>query len=345
MRGGFCYCVDRYEGPVWKYDLNQAYAAAMREARLPAGRTLWTPGGVNKYAKIYIARVTAYNPENRVPFYYRTLVDDRLRSVYATDEISRTWLTSIEVAQLKAEGWKVKIHESHAFDSHFSMKDYVDKLERIRTTAEGGPSGPIGTMMKAIGNSSYGKTVEVLDGIEYLLAASQPDGYEPYYEGFEAIDNVWFRYGDQVVKPYHQPHLGAFITAHVRMVVRRAALLNPAAWLYADTDCVMYSEPMGHLLDIDQRRYGAWKVEEEGKRHLVIAKKVYFNQASGKGSAKGMNVRRLSAADFRAWYDGDVPEQHQVQRRNFSEVMAGAEMYRAQTRRGTGAGKREAKVA
>jgi len=345
MRGGFCFCVDRYEGPVWKYDLNQAYAAAMREARLPAGRTLWTPGGVNRYAKIYIARVTATNPENRIPFYYRTLVDDRLRSVYATDEISSTWLTSIEVDQLRLEGWKVKIHESHAFDSHFNMRDYVDKLERIRTTAEGGPSGPIGTMMKAIGNSSYGKTVEVLDGVEYLLAASQPDGYEPYYEGFEAIENVWFRYGEMKVKPYHQPHLGAFITAHVRMVVRRAALLNPGAWLYADTDCVMYSEPMGHLLDIDQRRYGAWKVEEENKHHLIIAKKVYFNQASGKGSAKGMNVKRLSATDFRAWYDGEVPEQHQVQRRNFSDVMAGAEMYRAQTRRGTGAGKRENKVA
>ena len=103
MRGGFCFCVDRYEGPVWKYDLNQAYAAAMREARLPAGRTLWTPGGVNRYAKIYIARVTAFNPENKIPFYYRTLVDDRLRSVYATEEISSTWLTSIEVAQLKAD--------------------------------------------------------------------------------------------------------------------------------------------------------------------------------------------------------------------------------------------------
>jgi hypothetical protein len=96
---------------------------------------------------------------------------------------------------------------------------------------------------------------------------------------------------------------------------------------------------MGHALDIDQRRYGAWKVEEENQHHLIIAKKVYFNQASGKGSAKGMNVKRLSATDFRAWYDGDVPEQHQVQRRNFSDVMAGAEMYRAQTRRGTGANK------
>jgi hypothetical protein len=58
-----------------------------------------------------------------------------------------------------------------------------------------------------------------------------------------------------------------------------------------------------------------------------------------------MNVKRLSATDFRAWYDGEVPEQHQVQRRNFSDVMAGAEMYRSQTRRGTGAGKRENKVA
>ena len=32
MRGGYCYCAKKYTGPVWKYDINQAYAAAMREA-------------------------------------------------------------------------------------------------------------------------------------------------------------------------------------------------------------------------------------------------------------------------------------------------------------------------
>jgi hypothetical protein len=37
-RGGFCALARRYRGPVWKYDLNQAYAAAMREASLPCGR-------------------------------------------------------------------------------------------------------------------------------------------------------------------------------------------------------------------------------------------------------------------------------------------------------------------
>lgn len=35
MRGGYCYAVKRYQGPVWKYDINQAYASAMRVARLP----------------------------------------------------------------------------------------------------------------------------------------------------------------------------------------------------------------------------------------------------------------------------------------------------------------------
>lgn len=354
MRGGFCYCVKRFQGKVWKYDINQAYAAAMREAKLPAGNVFHVKRGVHKFARTYVARLTASNPRNKIPFYYRSERDGRVRSLFATTEIHDTWLTNIEVSQLEREGWKINIIESWCWEEDFSMKDYVDKLERGRMGAVGGPSGPKGTVYKNVGNHSYGKTVEQLEAITYVLAAECPDGFVPYYANEdEPLEHVFMRKEDDVqAKDYHKPQIGAFITAQVRMVVRRAALVSPESWLYADTDCVVFSRDVTAALDIDAKRYGAWKIEESGTPYQMIAKKVYAEyetefdgqnprdftgppRPDRKCSAKGMNVKRLRAADFYEWFDGEPPLQLQVQRNNFVSVMRGVEMYRSQLRHGT----------
>lgn len=344
MRGGYCYCVKRYQGPVWKYDINQAYASAMREALLPSGFSFHVATGVNKYAETYIARISATNPKNKIPFYYRTETAGRMRAVFGVTEISDTWLTSIEIDQLKREGWKIKIVESWCWESSFQMLDYVDRLENGRITAPGGPSGPQGTVYKNVGNHSYGKTVEQLEPIEYVLAAECPPGFVPYYaDESEPLEHIFYRFvDDQEPKDYHQPQIGAFITAHVRMVVRRAALISPDTWLYADTDCVVFSSNVTKELDIDPKRYGAWKVEEEGAIYQIIAKKVYAELPDAKDpakklkrSAKGLNVRKLTPEDFDGWFNGTPPVQDQVQRNNFVSVMQGVEMYRSQQRSGT----------
>lgn len=338
MRGGFCYCVKQYEGKVWKYDLNQAYAAAMRESKLPCGNAYQTKG-INKYAKVFIVNLTAYKPGNIIPFYYRTEVNGRLKSCFGLDRIENTWITSIEYFQLVSEGWTISVNESVFWDESFSMTEYVNKLETLRTTCEGGPNGPIGTMTKAVGNHSYGKTVEQLEHIEYLISADLPPGYLPYYgDNIDPLENIYYRFTpeDQIrAKNYHQPQIGAFITAYVRMVVRRAALLSPNEWLYADTDCVIFSCDVTEKLDTDSKRYGAWKIEEQGANYQIIAKKVYRNVDTDKLNAKGLNIKRLTPAQFDAWYQGDAPIQTQVQRNNFMQAMRGAEMYRSQTRSGT----------
>lgn len=341
MRGGFCYLAKRYDGLVWKYDLNQAYAAAMREASLPCGGALYCKGPPPVGVSIYVARVQAFKSGNRIPFYYRHMdASGRIRSLFSADEIMDTWLTSIEIHQLAREGWQLDIAESWAWPGEgFSMREYVDKLERLRTTCEGGPAGPIGTMVKATGNHSYGKTVETIEPIEFLLCAECPPDCLPYYgDGSDPIEHIYYRIDDdRKPKAYHQPHLGAWITAHVRMVVRRAALVAPDAWLYADTDCVIFSRDVTAELDIDPRRYGAWKVEESGAHYQLIAKKVY-RQVGGekpKRSAKGLHVKRLTDDDFARWYEGAPPVQDQIQIQNFLAVMHGAEMYRLQTREGT----------
>lgn len=323
MRGGFCFCVRKYEGPVWKYDINQAYAAAMRETWLPAGvchRVIGKP----RFGQCYIARVTALNPHNRVPFYTRDTKTGK--SGFETTEIRNCWLTSIEIRQLEDEGWKIKIFESYYWDDEFTMKEYVDKLERLRVNAPGGPKSPQGQIMKYIGNNSYGKTVEHLDGLELIMANEQPEGFFEYYQDEEMLQHVWFRFGEPEDRDYHQPQIGAFITAHVRMVLRRAILLKPSAWLYADTDCVVFSKPVDNL-DIDPLRYGAWKVESEGENFRIITKKVYANFDASEKHAKGVNVSRLNADDFVKWFNNEPPVQTQVQRQNFVRVMTGFDMF------------------
>jgi hypothetical protein len=330
MRGGYCYCARRFTGKVWKYDINQAYAAAMREAWLPDGYAQQTNQYYSRYPGIY--RISATNKKNKIPFYYRDAAGD---AVFGMHAITDTWITSIEYEQLTYEGWNIKRTDGYIFSGRFKMREYVDTLEHLRINAPGGTNGAQGLMVKAIGNNSYGKTVEVLDGVEYVICAECPEGYMPVVHNDEDIINLpmFTKIDEPAIKDYHKPQIGAFITAHVRMVVRRAALTNPDAWLYADTDCVIFTEAAN--LDIDQSRYGAWKIECEGDEYRIITKKVYAKTDNSEKHAKGMNVQKLTADDFEKWARGEVPTQKQLHRNNLSKVLAGADMYIERVRRGT----------
>ena len=335
-RGGFVFCRGKYDGPVWKYDINQAYAAAMRECAMPCGSMLWDRFGPEDTTGAYMVKLSAIRPDNVVPWYVK--VEDaqgRIRATYARTVIRDAWVTSDEHRQLISEGWQIEESEHWAWARTFTMRDFVDHLEAMRAQAPGGPQGPTGRMVKAIGTNCYGKTAEQPDGIEYCLARECPAGFLPWYEDDDAdpIEHVFWRPQEVAPKPHQKPQIAAFITAHVRMVLRRAALLDPSAWLYADTDCVMFSRDMSHCLDIDPTRYGAWKVESAGEHHRIIMPKVY--QSARKTAARGMNVQTLTGEHFDNWFKGQAPNQTQVQLRNFLDVMRGAEMYRAINRRGS----------
>ena len=123
------------------------------------------------------------------------------------------------------------------------------------------------------------------------------------------------------------------------MIVRKAACHAPRHFIYADTDCVVFSKKVHHL-DIDPRRYGAWKWESDGTKFYFIAKKVYFGdpeKPDGKPTkhAKGLRVRELEKEQFEKWIAGAPPEQTQTQRRNFLKVIAGQAMFADMERKGT----------
>ena len=341
-RGGFVFCRGKYRGPVWKYDLNQAYAAAMRDCLMPCGGMMHGTYSIDPDIDTYMIRIDAWappgSPAATVPFYVK--VEDshsRIRSTYARGIIRGGWVTSDEHRQLQAEGWEIEPIEWWAWSANFRMTDFVNRLEELRATAPGGPQSPMGRMVKAIGNSAYGKTAEQLDGIEYALSAECPPGFLPWYADDEAepIDHVYWRFDpDSKPRPHHQPQIAAFVTAWVRMVMRRAIMLDPECWLYADTDCLMFSRDVTARLDTDPTRYGAWKIEESGAEYSIIDRKVYMSADGRKRAARGMDVRALTGEAFELWFDGKAPRQDQLQLTNFLDVMRGAEMYVSRSRRG-----------
>ena len=334
-RGGFCWCQRQYTGPVWKYDINQAYAAAMRDALLPCGEATKSDRFLEALPGVYEvtfrrspAKAGLKPRVTKIPFYYKR--DTEGRFTLGADPVT-TWLTSIEINHLITDRWEVEVHAGYYWENAFNFADVVGNLELLRRSDPGGPGGPLGTMVKAIGNNAYGKTLEMLNGLELILARECPVGWD-VYDPFDADNAMIFcRTRTPYYKDYHLPQIGVFVTAHVRCLIRETALRAPDAFLYADTDCVVFSKPM--KLDIDKTRYGAWKVEAAGVPYIIIGKKVYFGD-DGSVKAKGLQTRKLSRADYEKWLI-EQPSQNQVQRQNFLKFLSGSAMFKDQERRGT----------
>lgn len=334
-RGGFCWIQKQYVGPVWKYDINQAYAAAMRDAELPHGSCIKTAKFIDNKPGVYRATISR-DKRSPVPFYYRDAETNAGR--FTNGKQADTWILSTEVMHLIDDGWNVAIDGGYYWQSSFNMRDMVDNLERLRFTDPGGPSGALGTMVKQIGNSAYGKTLEQLGGIELVMSRTHPDSDDPgrrynlYMPDEPGLENIYFRLGDSFPKPYHQPQIGCFITAHPRLILRSAALKAPSHFIYADTDALAFSKPVD-FLKVDPRHYGDWKLESDGVEYIFVAKKVYHGEDAK--HAKGLYVRELEKSDFEKWFDGVPPTQMQTQRQNFVRFMAGQEMFIGQERSGT----------
>lgn len=335
-RGGYCWVQKQYKGPIWKYDLNQAYAAAMRDCKLPShscvGTLEFQPDKPGIY-HVFIQRLK----QSEIPFYYKTI--DKKIGMFTNGALVETWLTSIEIEHLIKDGWLIDFVEGYYWEQSFNMKQMVDNLETLRFSDPEGPSGPLGTMVKYIGNNAYGKTLENLEGMELVFSKNKPDEFLPYDEFDKQLEFVWFRMREVVLRNYHQPQIGCFITAHVRVVLREAALLNPEKWLYADTDANAFSESMDNKLNIDSKKYGAWKKETDGEIYYIIGKKIYCNLKENVKEqikkAKGLNIKNLTVKDFEGWFEGKIPIQKQVQKQNFVKFISGQDMFKDLERNGT----------
>lgn len=337
-RGGYVYCRGRYRGNIWKYDLNQAYAAAMKEP-LPSGRCVHT--SKYKAGKLGLYLCTIYRYEHTpVPFYIR----DASGVPHTTHgETVTGWILSPEIDFLLSTGWDVLVQEGWYWTDRFNMREMVNELEHARIHCEGGPKGALGLMYKAVGNNAYGKTLEDHDGLRIVFAAECPDGYHAYQAESPEYDYIWIKKDDKHIETYHRPQIGIFITAYVRIWIMESALTSPDTFLYADTDCVAFSTDVSEHLWLDAGKYGAFKVEVFNEEFIFINKKVYCSITEHPKkpgiplhvSAKGLHIAGLTVTDFERWYDGHIPKQTQTQRQNILKVMANDPMFIDRERMGS----------
>lgn len=333
-RGGFCWIARQYAGPIWKYDLNQAYAAAMRDAELPCNSCVKTTTYHDEFPGVYRVTLERATP-SPIPFYYRD--QESNDGLFTNGKRVETWILSTEIEHLRGDDWDVEVHEGFYWTGTFNMADFVNTLETLRFSDTDGPSGALGTMVKALGNTGYGKTLEQLGGVELVMAREKPDGYYQYSQDKKELANVFFKTDAPPPREYHVPQLGCFITAHVRLVLRSAALKAPRDFIYADTDAAAFKRNVDHLFKIDPRHYGDWKKEANGEEYIFVGKKIYFGEEAK--HAKGLHVRELTKEHFQDWFAGKVPTQRQLQRMNFVKFIGGQNMFKTQERSGTNVAK------
>lgn len=329
-KGGYCWAAQQYTGPVWKYDINQAYASAMRDAALPCGDVVHDNNYEPNRPGIYQVEIERKR-KCKVPFYYK---DENGTGKFSQGNKAICWITSLEIDHLRADEWNVEVFTGYYWSGSFNMQPFVDKLEKLRSTDKDGPSGPLGTLVKALGNNAYGKFLEQIWGDEFVLSKDCPEGYTLYDSFDPKMNHVFARERKSFPKKYHVPQIGVFITAYVRCVVRDAAKHDAENFLYADTDCVAFRRKARHL-HLDPARYGSWKTESAGTEHIIIGKKMYFDVEKNRATFKGLIVKRLTKKDVEDYLKGKIIVQDQVQRQNLLKFIGGEPMFKNLTRRGT----------
>lgn len=330
MRGGYVFARP-YRGKLWTYDLNQAYAYAMRACDLPSGRALpartedlSTPG----FWKVKLRR----SSRAAAPYMVRAC-SPPYRIIETYGEGCVTWLTSDEIRLLRKHDWSIDCIEGFTFEGSFRMRTFVNRLESRRKAFA--KDHPVNVICKAIGCNAYGKTLQEPVAMRIVLARKPPKGAVPMVEADEEgtpIPGFWMVPETRDTRRnYERPQIGAWITAFVRCVVYDTIMRDPDHFIKADTDSVSFTRKQNGI-PLSKWRYGAWKCESAGDFHIVIAKKVYYS--ASKIVAKGMRVKALTKRDFLRWERGIVPVQKQVQLVNFKASLAPA--WRVQKRRGTG---------
>lgn len=334
-RGGYVYVSKQYDGPVWSYDLNSAYPAAMREQDLPCGDSVYTLAYDSERPGAYFCYLSRATRAPH-PFYVKDVTERRMPPRETFGEGVETFLLSCEIDTLRRHGWTVDIREGWFWKESFRMNAMIDEIEHVRQTCEGGSSGPIGLMMKSLANCSYGKSAEVVMPLRVVIAKKCPEHFNAYRIEDPMLKYYWCAFEEEGSggKPYHRPQIASFITASVRCKLYDAIMAAPDAFLKADTDSVAFSHDV--VLDIHPSRFGAWKQENDGNRHIILGKKVYAAQHGDDWSfvCKGLSTRRLSVEIYERWFrDGCPPVQDQVQLQSWKASLGLS--YRVQQRRGT----------
>lgn len=281
-KGGFTYLNPDFKNVVIGsgivLDVNSLYPYVLYSCMLPYGRGIYFEG---KYQNddlynIYIQKIRCQFEikPNKIPtiqikksIYF--ISNEYLLS--SDNEIVELTLTSVDL-KLFLEHYDVynlEYIDGYKFKSTDKLfKDYVSKWYEIKKQATIDGNKGLRTIAKLMQNSLYGKF-----GLNPNVCSKYPvlnDGIVKYVNNPPEIR-------DTIYVP-----LASFCTSYARNITIRAAQKLKHRFIYADTDSLhLVGTDYPDILEIDNVKLGAWKLESKFTRAKFLRQKTYIEEIDG----------------------------------------------------------------
>jgi hypothetical protein len=288
-RGGFTYLNPIHKNKILNsitvLDVNSLYPWVMYECYLPYGEGMHYDGQYvyDKDRPLYIQCITCNFEikDNKIPTIqiknsryfkeneYLLNSDGEDITLYLTSVDLKLFLEQYNVTNIEyIEGWKFK-------QSNKLFKKYIDKWIKIKNEATISGNKGMRSLSKLMLNSLYGK----------FATSPNVRSKIPYFDEEEKI--VKYANGpEETRKPVYIP-VGTFVTAYAReKTIRTSQKIKEYSlkkykkdmYIYSDTDSIHTFLPLDDLkkiVDIDDIKLGAWKIEESCYNGKFIRQKCY----------------------------------------------------------------------
>jgi hypothetical protein len=223
--------------------------------------------------------------------------EENKRLNWTKDRVEGVWLWCEELRVLRNHGCDVRVYKSLVWPSKGRIFGTMNAYQKVRFDAKDEGNKSLELMAKTLGNGNTGKLIEKNhDDIwsicfaPYEVESFLVGCYQP--ESFEVLDvgNAVLMRGKKVpkvdiIKPRH---LGCRVYALARLYVWENMMKFEQVF-YIDTDSLLVRKSEIEKISLDDREYGAFKIEEESSVVKVVSPKNYMigTKMRCKGYRKG----------------------------------------------------------
>lgn len=282
-KGGFTYLNPHYKGKDVGagsvYDINSMYPWAMAYKPLPYGTPVYFQGKY-EHSGVYDLYIQCLKCEfklkpNRIPSIQIKNNWRYMETEYLTESNGPTILhltcVDLELMFHNYDVYNIDYISGYCFKSRIGMfKDYIDHWYDVKTNSRLEGNKGMEKLSKLMLNSLYGKF------------GANPKGKSkvPYFD--HEKNKVCYSMGPEEDRKGGYLPVACFITAWCRDNIIRSAEKCGDRFIYADTDSlhILGTEPPE--IDIDNKRLGAFKLEETFDRAKFIRQKTYMESVNGK---------------------------------------------------------------
>lgn len=291
-KGGFTYLNDIYKeketGSGIVFDKNSMYPAKMKNEKLPFGDPLFFNGKYeeDKLYPLYIQTISCIFEikPNKIPTLQIKNNPSFLPNEYiksSDGDIVTLTLTSVDL-ELFFEHYNVDLLTYHSGWKFKAIKGlfstYIDYWTEKKIQAKKDKNGALYLIAKLMLNSLYGKF-----GLNPNVCGKYP------YLNEDGI--VKYKLNEPEIRDSVYLPVATFITSYARAdIIKSSQKIREYSinkygkdlYIYSDTDsihCLLNeNENLSEILDIDDYRLGAWKLESKFKKAKFLRQKCYIEQ-------------------------------------------------------------------